>query len=101
MWANWLWLAQRLAGGGQHQFAVFDAPHGEHVVGQMFDLAAAALHDHHFQTVVVIQMYVLGSEHVAMGLVLETIRATISGFVLQLVLRLNSRMVSTEARSIE
>lgn len=42
-------------------------------------------------------MHLRSGEHFAMGVVQETIRATISGFVLQLVLPLYSRIVHQNA----
>lgn len=52
---------------------MLNAAHGQHVIGHVLDLAAAALHDDHFETIVVVKVNMRRRQHVAMGLMLHLI----------------------------
>jgi hypothetical protein len=66
-------LENILAGVGQHQFSQFDSAQGQHAIRDLLQLLAFALHDDHFQAVVMIEMDVRGGKHHGAGRVLRSV----------------------------
>jgi hypothetical protein len=45
--------------------------HTQHLVGQMFQVSAAAFHDHNFKAIVFVQVHVCRRKHLPMRVVLD------------------------------
>jgi hypothetical protein len=60
-----------LAGVGQHEFSQLHSPQSQHMIRELLQVFAFALHDHHFQTVVMIEVNVGGGQHARAGGVLR------------------------------
>jgi|HubBroStandDraft_1064217.scaffolds.fasta_scaffold786608_2 hypothetical protein len=64
-------LLQVFASGGNDEFAVLYAAHGQHVIGEVLHFSAAAFHEDYFQAIVGVQMHVGGGEDVFVRVMLN------------------------------
>ena len=66
-------LLKVLSRSRQNEFAVFNTPHGQHMVREVFDRIAAAFHDDYFEAVVGVEVNVSGCQNISVGVMLNLI----------------------------